>query len=82
LNLIELWYGLSPKFGRILGALDKIQKDIDAVQVDLMTLKDGQLVMQDTIDAMDAKIDRIEAAVGGGGDAVTLTVVVGTPTEQ
>jgi hypothetical protein len=28
------------------------------------------------------QLDRIEAAVGAGGDAVTLQVVVGTPTEQ
>lgn len=75
MNVFDLWRGWGPKFKAILDALQKLQRDVDEMRDDLAILGNGQRAIMD-------QLGRIETAVGAGGDAVTLQVVVGTPTEQ
>lgn len=88
MNLNDLWSGLTGKggpFGKILKALEGLEKDHDQIKSELGQIEIGATQWQQGVStqlmAIQAQLDRIEEALSGD-QAATLIVTVGEPFEQ
>lgn len=88
MNLNDLWSGLTGKggpFGKILKALEGLEKDHDQIKSELGEIEVGATQWQQGVStqlmAIQTQLDRIEEALGGG-QAASLVITVGTPFEQ